>query len=315
MSDPDNEGDSLLASGMRLVMRPARALAGSVGVEQAAEQTVDEILAGPLPEILGRSIGEHRVIERVVAEASKSDDFAKSIVAALENERSAQVLQDVLASPAVERLIASALRPELTDRLLRSPEFERALRGVLTSPEVRHALTRQSSSLAAEAAAGARGRATRLDDRLVLRKAPAVPGRYGGFATRGIGLAADALLVGVVFLLGAALIGLVASLVGHLRPEWLVGVLMGSGYLLVSTVYFVGFWSTAGQTPGMRFMRVRVITRAGEPPGFWRSIVRLIGLWLAIIPCFAGFLPALVDERRRALQDFLAGTLVVYDER
>jgi uncharacterized RDD family membrane protein YckC len=318
MSAPEQEsghGDSLLASGMRLVMRPARALAGSVGVEQAAEQTVDEILAGPLPEIIGRSIGEHRVIERVVAEASKSDDFAKSIVAALENDRTGQVLQDVLASPAIERLLAGALRPELTDRLLRSPEFERVLRGVLTSPEVRHALTRQSTSLAAEAAAGARQRAMRLDDKIAIRKSPAVPGRYGGFGTRGFGLALDALIVGVTFLVGAALVGLVASLVGHLRPEWLVGALMGSGYLLVATFYFVGFWATAGQTPGMRFMGVRVITRSGSRPGALRSFVRLIGLGLAIIPCFAGFIPALVDERRRALQDFLARTLVVYDER
>ena len=43
--------------------------------------------------------------------------------------------------------------------------------------------------------------------------------------------------------------------------------------------------------------------------------MRLLGLALSIIPCFAGFLPALVDGRRRALQDFIARTLVVYDER
>jgi uncharacterized RDD family membrane protein YckC len=41
--------------------------------------------------------------------------------------------------------------------------------------------------------------------------------------------------------------------------------------------------------------------------------VRLIGLVLAIVPCFAGFLPALVDDRRRALPDLLAGTVVLYD--
>ena len=318
MSEPEHDsghGDSLLASGVRLVMRPARALAGSVGVEQAAEQTVDEILAGPLPEIIGRSIGEHRVIERVVAEASKTDDFAKSIVAALENDRTGQVLQDVLASPAIERLLAGALRPELTDRLLRSPEFERVLRGVLTSPEVRHALTQQSTSLAADAADAARERAARADEKLVLRKSAAAPGSYGGVITRGVALALDAVLIGIIFLVGSALIGLVAGLVGHLRPEWLVGLLLGLGYVFVSVAYFVGFWSTAGQTPGMRFTGVRVITPAGPPPGFRRSLVRLVGLWLAIIPCFAGFLPVLVDGRRRALQDFLAGTLVVYDEQ
>jgi uncharacterized RDD family membrane protein YckC len=43
--------------------------------------------------------------------------------------------------------------------------------------------------------------------------------------------------------------------------------------------------------------------------------VRLVGLWLAIAIAFLGFLPVLVDDRRRALQDFLSGTEVVYDER
>ena len=33
---------------------------------------------------------------------------------------------------------------------------------------------------------------------------------------------------------------------------------------------------------------------------------------LAIIPVFAGFLPVLVDGRRRALQDFLARTIVIH---
>jgi uncharacterized RDD family membrane protein YckC len=105
----------------------------------------------------------------------------------------------------------------------------------------------------------------------------------------------------------------VASLVGGLRPEWLVGVLLGSGWLLVVGVYFVLFWSTAGQTPGMRLLHVRVLGPHGHSPSIARSLVRLVGLALAIVPFFAGFLPVLFTERRRGLPDFLAGTVVVYD--
>jgi uncharacterized RDD family membrane protein YckC len=235
-------------------------------------------------------------------------------VAALENERTQKLLQEVLASPAVKRLLDDALG---------SAEFEQMLGQVMSSPQVRHALTHQSSSLASEAADGARARAVRLDAKLergprrLFRKPPSAVGStaLGGFASRGLALAVDALLVGLIFLVGSALIGLVAQLVGHLRPEWLVGVLLGSGYLLVSIVYFAGFWTTAGQTPGMRLMHLRVVTSGNAPLGLWRSLVRLVGLALAIIPCFAGFLPALVDDRRRALQDFLAGTLVLHDEQ
>ena len=43
--------------------------------------------------------------------------------------------------------------------------------------------------------------------------------------------------------------------------------------------------------------------------------MRTVGLALAIIPLFAGFVPALFDERRRALPDYLAGTVVLHDHR
>jgi uncharacterized RDD family membrane protein YckC len=78
--------------------------------------------------------------------------------------------------------------------------------------------------------------------------------------------------------------------------------------------YFVLFWSSAGQTPGMRLLRLRVRTAAGDPPSVGRSIVRVIGLVLAIVPLFLGFVPVLFDERRRGLADFMAGTTVVYDD-
>jgi uncharacterized RDD family membrane protein YckC len=42
--------------------------------------------------------------------------------------------------------------------------------------------------------------------------------------------------------------------------------------------------------------------------------VRLVGLVLAIIPLFAGFIPVLFTERRRGLPDFLGGTVVLYDD-
>ena len=78
--------------------------------------------------------------------------------------------------------------------------------------------------------------------------------------------------------------------------------------------YFVLFWTSTGQTPGMRALGLRVITADGGGVGLGRALIRVIGLGLAIVPLFAGFLPVLVDDRRRALQDFMAGTVVVYSE-
>ena len=106
---------------------------------------------------------------------------------------------------------------------------------------------------------------------------------------------------------------IVASLVGGLRPQWLVGLLLGLGWILIAGGYFVLFWSTTGQTPGMRLFRLRVHS-SGAVPSVGRSIVRMVGLVLAIVPFFLGFVPVLFDERRRGLPDFLAGTVVKYED-
>ena len=138
---------------------------------------------------------------------------------------------------------------------------------------------------------------------------------YAGVATRAVALVLDVAIVHVLVLVGAALIGLLASLVGELRPEWLVAALVGAAWALSVAVYFVLFWSVTGQTPGMRAMRLRVVTADRSPPSVGRALVRLVGLLLAIVPLFAGFLPVLFDARRRGLPDYLARTVVLYADR
>jgi uncharacterized RDD family membrane protein YckC len=147
---------------------------------------------------------------------------------------------------------------------------------------------------------------------MVATAAPRVTVPEAGLATRGIALAIDAAISNGIYIILAALLGLVGSLVGDLRPQWLVALIAAVGWALVVGGYFVLFWTTTGQTPGMRMMRLRVVTYHGERVHFVRALIRLGGLVLAIIPLFAGFLPVLVDARRRALQDFLAHTVVVH---
>jgi uncharacterized RDD family membrane protein YckC len=82
------------------------------------------------------------------------------------------------------------------------------------------------------------------------------------------------------------------------------------GWAVITGAYLVVFWTITGQTPGMRLMHLRVVDQRGRPPHFVRAVVRLIGLFFAIAPLFAGFVPVLFDRRRRALQDFIARTVV-----
>lgn len=136
---------------------------------------------------------------------------------------------------------------------------------------------------------------------------------YAGIASRAVALALDVLIVDLVVLLGAAVLALVGSLVGDVRLDTLGKLLAAAAWAAVVVGYFVVFWTSVGQTPGMRALGLRVTTADGDALGLWRALLRVLGLGLAIVPLFAGFLTVLVDYRRRALPDLMAGTVVVYD--
>ena len=256
---------------------------------------VDSALAGPLPDEIARSIVRHRVIDRVVAELASSGELDR-------------LLSVALASP-------KAL--EFTDRVLASDATRHALREVAASPEVRDAIFRQTTGLFEDVLGIVRSSAVRLDDsveRPVRRRERPERTVFAGIVTRALALAVDVAATIGIHLLLVAVVALVASLVGGLRPQWLVGMLLGLGWILIAGGYFVLFWSTTGQTPGMRLFRVRVHNAEGGAPSVGRSIVRMVGLVLAIAVFFVGFVPVLFDKHRRGLPDFLAGTVVKYED-
>ncbi len=140
-------------------------------------------------------------------------------------------------------------------------------------------------------------------------------GTYAGLVPRTIAYSLDIALLTVVSLAVGIAVGLAASVLpGPSDTLVAVGVVIGGvAYLLWFVVYFVTFWSTTGQTPGSRLMRIRVIDAGGNAhvkPR--RAIVRVVGLVLATIPLFAGFIIMLWDDRRRCLQDRMAGTTVIH---
>ena len=300
-STEDEHRSGLASTAGRLAFYPVRAAvrASRDELEAAADDVlipelarlIDRALAGPLPEQIVQSAVRHNVAERVASELVASGALDRAVKQALE----------------------SAHTSRLTDQVIQSDQMRRAIREVVESPEMRAALARQTTGLAEELAAGVRASAVRLDGRLE-RRARDRPTPFAGVATRAVALAIDAGVILLIFGALAALFGLISSLVGELRPQWLVGVLLASGWALVAALYLVLFWSGAGQTPGMRLLRLRLVGREGRPPSLGWSIVRVLGTAIAIIPLFAGYLPVLFDERRRGLPDFLAGTVVAYED-
>jgi len=231
------------------------------------------------------------------------------------DEAFASQLPEALVESAVEHRIPQRLAAsDAIDRFLASPEFGQLIERVMASPAVREALMRQTTSFGNEIRMRQRDIAADIDDRIgwVLRRATPKSG-YGGLVARSIALVLDLLLVAVLLALGGVAVGLVASLARVHGPAWMIGTIFGGLWVVLADVYLVAFWTMLGQTPGMRVFDLRVTTAGGRPPGLGRSIVRVIGLALAILPLFLGLAPIPFDRRRRGLQDFLAGTTVQYD--
>jgi uncharacterized RDD family membrane protein YckC len=296
-STDDEQRSGLASTAGRLAFYPVRAAVRAsrdelddVLIPELA-RLIDRALAGPLPEQIVQSAVRHNVAERVAAELVASGALDRAVKQALE----------------------SAHTSRLTDQVLESDQMRRAIKQIVEGPEIRAALARQTTGLAEELVAGVRASAVRLDGRLE-RREPDRPTPFAGVATRAVALAVDAGAILLIFGALAALFGLISSLVGELRPQWLVGVLLASGWALVAAGYLVLFWSGAGQTPGMRLLRLRLLGREDRPPSLGWSVVRVVGTAVAIIPLFAGYLPVLFDDRRRGLPDFLAGTVVVYED-
>jgi uncharacterized RDD family membrane protein YckC len=295
----------------RIAMAPVRAAArsGRGILADEAERAVDAVFAGPMPEAIGRSLADHHVLERLLSEfidtAAQDGIDAESIELAVRRLALHPSLSGLTKDGEVGRLAETAAAT-----VVRSPAFKLALTEVLSSPELRRAITEQRKGFAADIGAATRRRAGMLDDRL--SKTPHAA--YGGLATRGIALVIDAALAQLLFLVAAGSISLVIALSSGVHEGWLAATLAGAGWFLVDAAYFVGFWSAAGVTPGMQALRLRVITRSGGPISLPRAVLRYFGLLLAIVPLFAGFLPVLFDARRRALQDFIAGTVVLRED-
>jgi uncharacterized RDD family membrane protein YckC len=298
--------------------RQAEQVAQDLFESPQLERAIDRALAGPLPDAVVRSLVERQVAQRM----------AKQMVVTLELEpvTAPSAVAQPITSAEFERLVTTAvesrLSAQLTQRLVESPELERIIEEVASSPAVRTAMARQTMSLGEEIAAGLRQRMARADDSLErvarrllrrpLRSAMA-PTPYGGLASRTVAFAADLSIVLIIGLAAAGFLALVDSFVAGIG-RGLGEVLLGAGWSLLAGFYFALFWTLVGQTPGMRMMRLRIMDRRGTPPRFGRAVVRLVASILAIAPLFAGLVPVLYDGRRRALQDFVAGTVVMADD-
>lgn len=280
-----------------------------------------------------RSVGRATGIDRAVEVAAE-----EAIVAAVESEAVERALARVMSGPAVREAVESALGSEavkeavleamdseLVDevwqRMLASDEAQQLVERIAEAPELRAAISAQGVGLLGDIGRTIADLARRLDGvvegilrRLFLRRRRERPTDRAGLVSRGLAMIIDIAIVNFGFSAAAALVALIGSAFSG-QADGLSGVALLAGFsvwTVVGSAYLLVFWSLAGQTPGMRFLGIRLADGRLKPR---RSLARLFGLWL-VVPTFGlALLGVVFGERRRGLLDRLGRTEVVYDER
>lgn len=280
---------------------------------------------------VGKAAGIDRAVEAAAEEAMvaavESEAVERALVRVLQGPLVEETVHGALESEAVKRALIEALDSEMVDevwrRLLASDEAQRLVERIAEAPELRAAISAQSVGFIEDVGHTIGDVTRRLDDvieriarRVVFRKRRTEPTERAGALTRSLAFGLDLLIVNLAFSGMAAIVALIGSFFSG-TGNGLSGFALALGsaaWVGLAGLYFVAFWSLAGQTPGMRFFGLRLgVVGRGLP--LRRSVRRLVGLFLAAIPFGLGFLGILFDERRRGWQDRLAGVDVLYESR
>jgi len=86
---------------------------------------------------------------------------------------------------------------------------------------------------------------------------------------------------------------------------------LGAFFLLVNGGYLASFTAAGGQTIGKMAFGLKVVGHADLPVSAGLSVVRALGCLASVASLGLGFLPALLGEGGRAIEDRLADTRVV----
>jgi len=82
--------------------------------------------------------------------------------------------------------------------------------------------------------------------------------------------------------------------------------------LLVTMVFFIGFWSRSGSTLGMLAWGLRVETSEKQSPSVRQAMVRFVAAVLSWLPLGFGFLWQLWDKDSLTWHDRISGTRLMY---
>jgi len=304
MTDPARRtpASRLLGAGARGAERVAAATGVDRALEEGLEEAIVRALRSPAVERAIVRLIERNAVQDALGRALAQDELADAIVRGIESEVADRVWADILSSRKAQMLV------------------ER----IAEAPEVRAAIAQQGAGLVTDVGRRITMLTEALDDalevvvhRFVGRAGHESETNEAGLLTRALAAAVDIALLSLLY---SVVSGLVASVVpvvlglerGEALPAWAAVALVVMGFLAGGSIT-VAFWALVGQTPGMRFLSIRLDKGGRREIGLRCAIRRLLGVPLALLPAGLGFLAILLSPTRRGWHDHLAGTRVVYD--
>jgi uncharacterized RDD family membrane protein YckC len=97
-------------------------------------------------------------------------------------------------------------------------------------------------------------------------------------------------------------------------PKWVIAIAIVIIFLIVSGYFAFFEWAWSGQTPGKRWLKLRVIREDGRPVTFWEATVRNLLRTFDMMPApfySIGLISVFVSNSDQRVGDMVAGTVVV----
>jgi len=97
-------------------------------------------------------------------------------------------------------------------------------------------------------------------------------------------------------------------------PKWVYAALLVLIFLIQSTYFAFFEWLWNGQTPGKRWLKLRVIREDGRPITFWEAAMRNLLRIFDMMPAgfySIGLISVFISARDQRVGDLFAGTVVV----
>jgi len=97
-------------------------------------------------------------------------------------------------------------------------------------------------------------------------------------------------------------------------PKWVVAVMILVLFLILAGYFAFFEWAWSGQTPGKRWLKLRVLREDGRPITFWEAAVRNLLRTMDMMPApfySIGLISVFSTTRDQRVGDMVAGTVVV----